>query len=126
MRNLEIGLNARGLHSGIRVVLRIFENAFAEKIEKISGSMSALSSSAIAAPSFASAAGNTGAIGVLKLSGRPLQVRMMVVTSRAEVDTVIDGSETKALILIKPDGNTVINGIEYSAEQGDKLVYIAS
>ncbi|KWT74917.1 potassium channel family protein [Candidatus Magnetominusculus xianensis] len=55
MKNLEIGLNARAVKSHMRVVLRIFDSEFAQMIQKHFNIHVALSSAAIAAPTFASA-----------------------------------------------------------------------
>ena len=56
MRNLETALNARSLNPSLRLVLRIYDREFAERIKSSFGVDAALSSSAIAAPAFAEAA----------------------------------------------------------------------
>ncbi len=58
MRNLETALNARYINRSLRIVLRIYDREFAERIESSFGIHAALSSSAIAAPVFADAALN--------------------------------------------------------------------
>jgi voltage-gated potassium channel Kch len=56
LRNLEIALAARALSPGLHVVLRIFDRAFARRIEARFGFRAALSSSELAAPAFVAAA----------------------------------------------------------------------
>ncbi len=56
LRNLDIALKARELHPGIKVVLRMFEADLATHVEKGFGIHTAFSTSALAAPVFASAA----------------------------------------------------------------------
>jgi len=123
--NLEIGLNAKGLRPGIRVVLRVFEKEFAEKMEKHFGIDIALSSSSIAAPSFASAASRSGIIAFVDLHGRRLQLKEASVNGGGDVNAIFSKSEVKVLLLIRDDGTTAVNEIERFDGKG-KLVYLAS
>jgi Trk K+ transport system NAD-binding subunit len=54
--NLEIALDAREMHPGIRVVVRIFDQSLAKKISQGFDIQTAFSSSALSAPAFATAA----------------------------------------------------------------------
>jgi Trk K+ transport system NAD-binding subunit len=56
LANLEIALDAREIKPGIKVVMRMFDQEMARKIEKGFGIHTAFSSSALAAPLFAAAA----------------------------------------------------------------------
>jgi len=56
LANLDIALDARELNPNIRIVMRMFDADFAKRIEKGFGIHSAFSTSAVAAPIFASAA----------------------------------------------------------------------
>ena len=123
--NLEIGLNAKGLQPGIRVVLRVFEKEFAEKMEKHFGIDIALSSSSIAAPAFASAALQSGIIGFFDLNGRRMQLKEAAVNGRGDINTIFGKSETKVLLLVREDGTTAMDGIESFDGKG-KLVYLAA
>ncbi len=61
LTNLEIALDARRLHPGIRVVGRVFDQGLARRLEQTGVFDRALGMSVIAAPSFAAAAtGDTG------------------------------------------------------------------
>jgi len=56
LRNLDIALEARELHPDIKVVMRMFDADLARRVEKGFGIHTAYSTSALAAPIFASAA----------------------------------------------------------------------
>ncbi|MBN2043370.1 MAG: NAD-binding protein [Anaerolineales bacterium] len=56
MANLEIALDAREINPGIKVVMRMFDQEFARKVEKGFGIHTAFSTSALTAPIFAAAA----------------------------------------------------------------------
>ena len=56
LANLEIALDAREINPGIKVVIRMFDQELAAKIEKGFGIHTAFSSSALTAPIFAAAA----------------------------------------------------------------------
>ena len=56
LANLDIALDAREMHPNIKVVLRMFDETLASKVEKGFGIHTAFSMSALAAPAFAAAA----------------------------------------------------------------------
>jgi Trk K+ transport system NAD-binding subunit len=56
LANLDIALDARELHPDIKVVLRMFDETLASKVEKGFGIHTAFSMSALSAPAFAAAA----------------------------------------------------------------------
>src|SRR5512135_1421621 len=56
LANLDIALDAREMHPDIKVVLRMFDEALASKVEKGFGIHTAFSMSALSAPAFAAAA----------------------------------------------------------------------
>jgi Trk K+ transport system NAD-binding subunit len=56
LANLDIALEARELNPGIKVVLRMFDEDLARRVEKGFGIRTAISTSALAAPVFAAAA----------------------------------------------------------------------
>lgn len=68
--NLETAVDARRLNPQAAVVLRLFDTALAPHLEDVLGVRQALSSSALAAPVFASAALGQDALGFLTLGGR--------------------------------------------------------
>lgn len=53
--NLDVGLAAREVNPGIKVVLRLFDESLADKVKRALGVEAAFSTSALAAPAFAAA-----------------------------------------------------------------------
>jgi Trk K+ transport system NAD-binding subunit len=121
IRNLEIGLNARGQHPNIRVVLRIFEEGFAAKIERHFNIHVALSSSAIAAPAFIAAAQKTGTIGTVSVSGRPMVLRELALQPGSETEGVA-GKRMKLLMVKRPDGSLTWSEREGAAGPEDRMI----
>lgn len=75
LTNLRVALVGRGLVPGVHLVLRIFDRAFASRLERSVGIHVALSSSELAAPAFAAAALGGGALGAVEVAGTRLVVR---------------------------------------------------
>ncbi len=122
MKNLEIGLNARSFHPGIQVVLRIFNKEFAEKIEKHFNIHVALSSSSIAAPTFASAATDLGVINMVALAGRSLVLKERI--ARAGGDGPIVGPGSAKILLVVRNGKDFLFRNGSGVEPGDRLIYL--
>ncbi|MDH4163006.1 MAG: NAD-binding protein [Nitrospirota bacterium] len=118
MRNLEIGLNARSLHPDIRVVLRIFEKSFAEKIEKHFNIHVALSSSSIAAPAFASAATDMGIINTIKVNGVNCVVREIL----NDKGTPVGEGKGKRLAVVDAAGDVRFN--DAVPREGERLIML--
>ena len=68
--NLEIALKARNLNPDIEVVVRIFDDEFAESLQKQFG-FRALSATGMAAPIFAAAAANVDITPPITIEGQP-------------------------------------------------------
>jgi len=122
MRNLEIGLNARSFNPDIRVVLRIFDKEFAEKIEKRFNIHTALSSSSIAAPAFSSAATDMDIINTVTVSNALLVLKERIV--RKDEAGCVAGSPGKKPLLIVRNGTDFIMNRESAAREGDRLIYL--
>jgi Trk K+ transport system NAD-binding subunit len=81
LTNLDIALDARDLKPDIKVVLRMFDRAFAAKVAKGFNIKTALSVSALAAPAFAAAATRVNIDHSFRVRDQALNVR--TVTARA-------------------------------------------
>lgn len=68
--NLEVALDARHIRPDIRVVLRLFDERLAAKVQEGFNIQVAFSSSALAAPSFAAAAIDRSVMGSLEIEDR--------------------------------------------------------
>lgn len=79
--NLQIALKARSLNPNIHVVIRIFDQDFAQALQQQFG-FTALSATAMAAPAFAAAATGVDITNPITVEGKPLSlVRLKVDTS---------------------------------------------
>lgn len=68
--NIQIGLTARRMRPDVDVVLRVFSEALAEQLDHIFGAYTAFSTSALAAPTLAAAAVESGVSYALNIGGR--------------------------------------------------------
>ncbi|MEM6996317.1 MAG: NAD-binding protein [Myxococcota bacterium] len=128
LANLEAGLLARAEQPRIRVVLRMFNQNLARRLEDTLGVTTALSTSTIAAPAFAMAALDDGVIGSFELDGELwLTLRTVVGPghpwlggSVAEAATAANGT---VLLVERVDGTRLRPPDAQSmVEPGDRIV----
>jgi Trk K+ transport system NAD-binding subunit len=86
MVNIESGLNARELKPDLKIVLRLFDQALAKKIEKSFSFDAAFSTSALAAPVFAAAAVTKNVINSFVVEGKVLNTVEMTVRAGSRLD----------------------------------------
>jgi voltage-gated potassium channel len=79
LANLEAALNARELSPKIRIVLRIFDQRLAQKVEKSLGVNCAFSASALAAPVFAQAALSSNILASFEFGGTVVNAFQLLV-----------------------------------------------
>lgn len=84
--NLETGLNAKELAPGVRVVLRMFDQTLAKKVEKSFDFDAGFSTSALAAPVFAAAAVTRNVIHSFVVEDEVLNTVEMVVRAGSKLD----------------------------------------
>jgi Trk K+ transport system NAD-binding subunit len=131
LTNLDIALDARELNPGIKVVLRLFDPDLARRVEKGFGIRTALSTSAVAAPLFATAAMRVDAqysfyVGdqLLNLSEVTIQPGAQVLgwttqKLEAEIDLTVLCYQHGDLMDVHPHPH-------HSLDAGDKLLVLAS
>jgi Trk K+ transport system NAD-binding subunit len=90
LANLESSLTARELSPGIRIVLRMFDQRLAQKVEKSLGVNCAFSASALAAPVFAQAALSTNILASFEFGGTVVNAFQLTVES----DSPLNGLTT--------------------------------
>ncbi len=83
LTNLDIGLDARDLRPGIKVVLRMFDTTLAERVSRGFNIKTALSVSALAAPAFAAAATRVQIEHSFRIGSQLLNVRTVQCTKLA-------------------------------------------
>lgn len=105
--NLEVALKARKLNPEIEVVVRIFEDGFAESLQNQFG-FKALSATGIAAPMFAAAAADLDITPPVAIEGIPHILARLVIGPRSGLAgrTVLEAEESYqiSLVLHRSDG----------------------
>jgi Trk K+ transport system NAD-binding subunit len=105
--NLKIALKARSLNPGIRVVIRIFDDDFAEALTKQFGFV-ALSGTGLAAPAFAASATRSDITRPISIEGESLSLARITITPGCSLEgrTVgqIEDNYIVSLILVRHDG----------------------
>ncbi len=126
--NLEIALDARQLHPGIRVVLRMFDQALADKVRDGFNLEIAMSQTAMSAPAFALAAVNPSIVGGFVVGDRLIVMKRWVVrhggpfegksvgqVMKQLASSVVELHASGAAPVLFPDPNTVL-------QPGDRLL----
>jgi Trk K+ transport system NAD-binding subunit len=120
--NLETALHARALAEQPRIVVRLYDDDLAERIQKAVGNTISRSVSYLAAPAFAAAMLEHQVLRTIPVGRHVLLIADVAVGERAElagrqVDDVHDGSEVR-LIALRRRGGT---GVDWSPRPGDEL-----
>lgn len=129
--NLETALNARELAPGIKVVLRLFDQSLAKKVEKSFSIDAAFSPSAIAAPVFAAAAVTRNVINSFVVEGAVLNTVELVVREGSKLaGKTIDAlrSELEVTILLHQSGQDLDwnPGPDRMLHPGSKLLVVTT
>jgi Trk K+ transport system NAD-binding subunit len=131
LANLDIALHARELNPGIKVVLRMFDPDFAERVEKGFGIHTAFSASALAAPVFAAAAMRFQ----VKHSFYVGNVLLNLAEFTVGADSAIEGwtvqqleKEVDASVVTHHRGNSteIHPELQQKLHAGDKILMLAS
>jgi Trk K+ transport system NAD-binding subunit len=131
--NLEAALQARLLKPDVRVVLRLFDGDFADRVQKAFGITLSRSVSYLAAPAFAAALLEREVIGTIPVNRFVLLLAEAPVAGGSALDgaplgQAQDGGEVRVLALITDEGrNTVWAAPDtYVVRENDVLVVVAT
>jgi voltage-gated potassium channel len=107
--NLEIALKARSLNPEIEVIIRIFDDEFAESLQTQFG-FRAVSATGMAAPLFAAAASNVDITPPITVEGKPHILARLEVKSKSNFSGLtvnqIEERYQTSLIYLRQDGQT--------------------
>jgi Trk K+ transport system NAD-binding subunit len=107
--NLQMAVKARSMNPNIRVILRIFDDDFADALEKQFGFI-ALSATGMAAPAFAAAAAQVDITRPITVEGHALSLaRMNVPANSSLVGTTVSDVESRydvSVVLLRRDGQS--------------------
>jgi voltage-gated potassium channel len=105
--NLKVAVKARSLNPAVKVIIRIFDEDFAQSLQEQFG-FDALSATAMAAPAFAAAAAGTDITYPISVEGQSLSLARLQV----DPDSILDGKTVGqveqeydvSVVLLKHDG----------------------
>lgn len=83
--NLKAALKARTLNPNIKVIIRIFDDEFADELQSQFG-FNALSGTAIAAPAFAASAAGADITNPINVEGESLSLARLTIAPKSELD----------------------------------------
>jgi len=131
MVNFETGIRARELNPHIRVVMRIFEEALGNQLQKAFDINAAYSTSTIAAPAFIAAALNMNLSQPITLGGEQLSIARMRIETlsdlfRERADTLTDQEGITMLLHKRDNSLTVPPHPETVLRPGDEIVLLAT
>jgi Trk K+ transport system NAD-binding subunit len=131
--NLEAAIQARVLNPGLRVVLRLFDGDFADRVQRAFGISASRSVSYLAAPAFAAALLEREVIGTIPVNRRVLLLAEAPVVAGSSLDgapvsQAQDVGEVRLLALVTDEGNNTVwsprNSYVIQAE--DVLIVVAT
>jgi voltage-gated potassium channel len=131
LTNLDIALTARQSRPDVRIVLRIFNDALAEKLQSAFNIKSAFSTSALAAPTFAAAAVNRNVTNALYVGGKFLTTQEIIVAGGGALDgrlvgTVEQTYDISVLYRRNERGEDLRPRGDYRLANGDIIVIIGT
>lgn len=130
--NLEAALHGRTLNADLRVVLRLFDGDFADRVQRAFGIPTSRSVSYLAAPAFAAAMLEREVVGTIPVHRRVLLIAEVPVAAGAalegaSVSTVDSIGQVRVLaVTVDRGGATHWCPIEGSLSAGDRLVVVAT
>ena len=129
--NLDIALTARQGRPGIRLVLRVFNEALSQKLQSAFNIKAAFSTSALAAPTFAAAATNRDVTNALYVGGKLLTTQELTVAARGALDgrlvgTIEQEHDISVLYFRNDRGEDLRPRNDYRLAGGDVVVIIGT
>ncbi|MDG6100791.1 NAD-binding protein [Dactylosporangium aurantiacum] len=131
--NLEAALEGRELKPDLRVVLRLFDGAFADRVQRAFGITASRSVSYLAAPAFAAALLEREVIGTIPVDRKVLLLAEVPVVAGSDLDggqvgTAQDVGEVRVLAVTTAGGRQTVWGppASYVLCEGDLLIVVAT
>jgi Trk K+ transport system NAD-binding subunit len=125
--NLKTALKARSLNSKIKVVIRIFDDDFADELHAQFG-FNALSGTAIAAPAFAASAAGADITNPISVEGESLSLAQLTIAPNSELDgkTVghVEDGYSVSLVLVRHDGTSELHPTDSMILRGGNMLAV--
>ncbi len=104
--NMKTALKARSLNPNIKVIIRIFDDEFADELQSQFG-FNALSGTAIAAPAFAAAAAGADITNPIHVEGEVLSLARLTIGPKSVLDGLtvgqVEDSYSVSIVLVRHD-----------------------
>lgn len=128
--NLQIAVKARSLNPNIRVVIRIFDDDFAQSLQEQFG-FSALSATSMAAPAFAAAAAGADVTRPITVEGEALSLGRLQVGKPSKLEGLSVASLEKkydvSVVLLKHEGESDLHPSgKRTLHEGDALAVLGN
>jgi Trk K+ transport system NAD-binding subunit len=125
--NLKTALKARTLNPQIKVVIRIFDDDFAEELHTQFG-FNALSGTAIAAPAFAASAAGADITNPINLEGESLSLARLMIAPNSELDgkTVgqVEDGYSVSIVLVRHDHTSELHPTDSMVLKGTNMLAV--
>lgn len=125
--NLKTALKARSLNPDIKVVIRIFDDDFANDLHAQFG-FNALSGTAIAAPAFAASAAGADITNPISVEGESLSLARLTIKPNSELDgkTVgqIEDGYSVSLVLVRHDHKSELHPTDSTKLKGNDMLAV--
>ena len=125
--NLKTALKARTLNPNIKIIIRIFDDDFAEELHAQFG-FNALSGTAIAAPAFAASAAGADITNPISIEGESLSLARLTISPNSELDgkTVgqVEDGYSVSLVLVRHDHTSELHPTDSMVLQGGNLLAV--
>jgi voltage-gated potassium channel len=125
--NLKSALKARALNPNIKVIIRIFDDDFAEELHTQFG-FNALSGTAIAAPAFAASAAGADITNPINIEGESLSLARLTVSANSDLDGKsvgqIEDGYSVSIVLVRHNHSTELHPTDSMLIQGGNLLAV--
>ena len=125
--NLKTALKARALNPNIKVIIRIFDDEFADELHDQFG-FNALSGTAIAAPAFAASAAGADITNPINVEGESLSLARLTITPNSDLDGKsvgqIEDGYSVSIVLVRHNHSTELHPTDSMVVQGGNLLAV--
>jgi Trk K+ transport system NAD-binding subunit len=125
--NLKAALKARSLNPDIKVVIRIFDDDFADELHQQFG-FSAMSGTAMAAPAFAASAAGADITNPINVEGESLSLARLTISPGSELDgkTVgqVEDGFSVSIVLVRHDHATELHPTDSMGLKGNDMLAV--
>ncbi len=125
--NLKTALKARSLNPNIKVIIRIFDDEFADELQSQFG-FNALSGTAIAAPAFAASAAGADITNPIHIEGESFSLARLTIAPDSDLDgkTVgqVEDGYSVSIVLVRHDHSSELHPTDSTLLHGNYMLAV--